>query len=172
VLLVEELSATVKALTTGFQRAGTLLKQVGKEAHKICKKQSSQRSKRRGTGSNLTKPQKVSDELNTFFGNETGTQMRRSEITKALNVYAEAKNIKAADNRRVVVIDPPLAQLMNNPDRTDNPAEKDQLELFQMLKHLKHHISGDAEVNPAVLVGATATSGGDPVAAEAVAAGV
>ena len=161
--VMTEISAVMKAVQTNIQQLNGLVKVAAKEGHKICKKHGNQRSKRKGTGSNLIKPQKISDELNLFFNNPVGTQMRRSEITKALNTYAEAKNIKAGNNRRVVVIDPSLAVLMNNPAKEDNPHENDQLELFQMLKHLKHHISGDAEVT----VGGVATDAA--VVAEAVA---
>lgn len=84
--------------------------------------------------SGITKPTKISDELAAFLGKERGSEMSRTEVTRELNVYITAHNLKKPENKRFIQCDAKLAALLNlNGD--------DVLTFFNLQKYMKHHFA-------------------------------
>ena len=62
--------------------------------------------KRRNAGnrapSGFVRPTLVTDELATFLGKPTGTEMARTEVTKEINKYIRANNLQDKNNGRKI----------------------------------------------------------------------
>jgi chromatin remodeling complex protein RSC6 len=139
-----DVNANIKEIGALLSRLGGNMKLLGREVQRVNKTKN--RKIRKGSSCNLVKQHVVSDELNAFFGKEVGTVWRRADITRAINEYAKNENLKAPDNKRVVIVNPALAGLLADPARTDSPKDGSRVELFSMLAHLKRHVLGNATV--------------------------
>lgn len=74
-------------------------------------------------------PTKVTDELCKFLGKPTGTLISRSNVTKEVNNYVKAHNLK---NKHDIKPDAPLRKLLQVP-------ETEQLTYFNLQRYLNRH---------------------------------
>jgi len=84
-------------------------------------------------------PTKVTDELCRFLGKPTGTLISRSNVTKELNNYVKANNLKIKHD---IKPDGPLRKLLQVP-------ETDQLTYFNLQKYLNKHYIKEVKPVPA-----------------------
>ncbi len=75
------------------------------------------------------RPVPISDELCRFLGKATGTQMSRSEVTKAVNAYIKEKNLK---NKHDINPDASLKKLLQAP-------EGQKIDYFNLQRYLNRH---------------------------------
>lgn len=111
----------------------TLEKAMAREM-KIAAKASSK--KRRNTGdrkpSGFVKPTTISDELATFLGKASGTEMARTEVSKEINTYIRSHSLQDKNNGRIIHPDAKLTKLLK-------VAKGDELTYFNLQRYMKHH---------------------------------
>ena len=120
----------------------TLEKAMAREM-KIAAKASSK--KRRNTGdrkpSGFVKPTTISDELATFLGKASGTEMARTEVSKEINTYIRSHSLQDKANGRIIHPDAKLTKLLK-------VAKGDELTYFNLQRYMKHHFQ---KATPAVV---------------------
>lgn len=87
----------------------------------------------------FAKPTRISDELAAFLGVEKDTEIARTEVTKKLNVYIKENNLQNQENKKHIILDDKLKQLILVPDDVD-------LTFFNLQKYIKHHYKPALEV--------------------------
>ena len=110
-----------------------LEKSVSRELKAASK---SKKAKKASSGnrqpSGFVKPSVISEELITFLGKEAGTMMSRVEVSKSINAYITANNLKDKVSGRQINPDAKLATLLK--------IGKDEvLTYFNLQKYLKIH---------------------------------
>jgi chromatin remodeling complex protein RSC6 len=118
----------------------TLEKAVSKEM-KIAQKASAKKRANNGNRkpSGFVKPARISDELATFLGKESGTEMSRTDVSKEINAYIVKHSLKNKDNGRIIHPDAKLTKLLK-------VAKEDELTFFNLQRYMKPHFAkaGDA----------------------------
>ena len=110
-----------------------LEKSVSRELKAASK---SKKAKKASSGnrqpSGFVKPSVISEELISFLGKEAGTMMSRVEVSKSINAYITANNLKDKVSGRQINPDAKLAALLK--------IGKDEvLTYFNLQKYLKIH---------------------------------
>jgi chromatin remodeling complex protein RSC6 len=132
--LVEKVNSLRTTMAAVFSDMKKLEKQLGRE---LKKAQKGRRRKASAEGAEggvkketvFTKPTQVSDALCTFLGKPKGTQMSRSDVTKALCAYARDRKLM---DKQVIKADAPLRKLLAL-------SEKDELKILNLQRYLKPH---------------------------------
>lgn len=62
--------------------------------------------------SGFVKPTLISNEMAAFLGVKPGTEMARTEVTKALHAYIQQHQLKNKDNGRIIEADSALSKLL------------------------------------------------------------
>ena len=110
-----------------------LEKKVQREA-RVTQKAMAKRKKKSGTRapSGFVKPTRISNELASFLGKEQGTEMARTSVTKEINSYIKAHNLKDPKNGRIIHPDAKLSKLLN-------VTKADEVTFFNLQKYMSHH---------------------------------
>lgn len=119
----------------------TLEKIVVREI-KAAQKSSSRRKKTSSGNrppSGFTKPAPISDELAVFLGKSSGTEMARTDVSKEINAYINANNLKDQNNGRIIHPDNKLTVLLN-------VKSGEELTYFNLQRYIKHHFTKKAQV--------------------------
>lgn len=116
---------------------------------KANSKATSKKQKRFGNRqpSGFIRPTLISDELASFLGKESGTEMARTAVTNLINNYIKSNSLKDLKNGRQINADDKLSTLLK--------LEKDDvLTYFNLQKFMKHHFIRKpvVEAVPAVVV--------------------
>lgn len=84
---------------------------------KNARKKSAQRQRKSGnrSPSGFVKPTLITDELATFLGKESGSEMARTEVTREINKYIRANKLQDPENGRKINPDSKLSQLLKIP---------------------------------------------------------
>ena len=82
--------------------------------------------------SGFAKPTLISDELCSFLGKPSGTEMARTEVTKSITAYIKEHSLQNAENKRRIMPDSALKTLLNVDDATE-------LTYFNLQKYMKVH---------------------------------
>jgi upstream activation factor subunit UAF30 len=139
--LDEDLKTVTTSLTTLRDTVAGLLAQVKKLDKRVHREiKDARKRKRRSkpeegadakprTPSIFERPVQVTDDLCVFLGKPKGTQMSRSEVTKAVNNYVKEKNLK---NKHDITPDASLKKLLALPEGTS-------LTYFNLQKYLNPH---------------------------------
>ena len=69
-------------------------------------------NKRTRAPSGFVKPAPISDELATFLGKPTGSEMARTDVTREINKYIRANNLQDKENGRKINPDKSLSDLL------------------------------------------------------------
>lgn len=104
--------------------------------------------KRRNAGnrapSGFVRPTLITDELATFLGKPTGTEMARTEVTKEINKYIRAHNLQDKDNGRQINPDAALSKLLKL-------KKDDELTYFNLQRYMSPHFAkASAPLAPAL----------------------
>ena len=91
--------------------------------------------------SGFAKPTLISDELCSFLGKPSGTEMARTEVTKSITAYIKEHSLQHADNKRRIMPDTALASLLNVDDSVE-------LTYFNLQKYMKVHFPKSAAAAP------------------------
>ena len=100
---IAQLKTDTKALVKKYERE---LKAVQKASAKGKRKPGNR------APSGFVMPARISDELAHFLEKPIGTELARTEVTRALNRYINANNLKNKDNGRNINADEKLSKLL------------------------------------------------------------
>jgi chromatin remodeling complex protein RSC6 len=133
---IADLHEQLSSLKAAASTAAAALKGIEKQAAKLAKKadRRRKRSTKNADGSPATisvfqRPSKITDELCVFLGKPKGTQVPRSEVTKAMVAYAKAHNLM---DKQTIKADAALRKLLSL-------KESDELTILTLQKYLKPH---------------------------------
>lgn len=123
------------------------IKSLHRDVRKIRQKlddPSGDKAKARAENNGFKKPIKVDEVLKNFLGLKDGDTISRSEVTRAINKYAEEHNLK---NGQVIHMDDALRSLLN-------PPAGEEVTFLKLQKYLAPHYIKDSkpEVAPVVEV--------------------
>ena len=139
----------LQALTSSLSNLKNEFRVLEKKAVrelKAAKKASSKRARKSGnrSPSGFVKPTLVTDELATFLGKPSGTEMARTEVTREINKYIRAHNLQDKTNGRRIIPDAALAKLLKL-------KKEDELTYFNLQRYMSPHFP-----KPAAVAAATA----------------
>ena len=128
----------VKSMVTVVKK---LEKNVNKEinANNKTKKKSKDKDKAPRPLSGFAKPTLISQELCKFLNKDSGTEMARTDVTKIISQYIKDNNLQNPKNRREILPDKKLKNLLKVSD-------SDNVTYFNLQKYMKHHFIKTAPV--------------------------
>ena len=135
-IIIDSLSHFRIQVNTLQQQIRQLEKNIKKEM-KVLKKVS-EKSKNKGNKkpSGFANPTKVTKELCEFMNKQEGTQIARTEVTRALISYIKLNNLQNKTNKKIILPDEKLQFLLGI-------NEEQELTYFNLQKYMnKHFISG------------------------------
>lgn len=129
---LNQLSSMIATLKTEYR---TLEKQMSKEL-KAAQKTSSKKKRKSGNRapSGFVKPARISNELATFLGKASGTEMARTDVTREINQYIRSHNLQDKDNGRKIIPDAKLKSLLKLKD-------SDELTYFNLQRYMSPHFT-------------------------------
>ena len=133
-----EFSAKLQNATIQLTSLRTEFKQLEKQLLKEIKTlQKSKGKKNKNPSANrkpsgFVKPSQITVELSEFLGIPVGVEMARTEVSKELNKYINAHNLKDPANGRNINPDAKLTTLLKL-------NKEDKLNYFNLQKYMKHH---------------------------------
>lgn len=127
---LEKLAKQKADISKTIKEIKTLQKNVAKKIQKYEKLANKKKKKRVPSG--FAKPSVISNELCSFLGKEKGTEMARTEVTKLITTYIKEKSLQNPENKRVIIPDKKLTQLLCL-------NKNDQLTYFNLQKYMKVH---------------------------------
>ena len=139
--LDEDLKAVTSNLNTLRETISAMAAQVRKLEKRVHREIKDARKRKRRTAATegadakprqpsiFERPVAVTDELCKFLGKPAGTQMSRSEVTKAVNSYVKEKNLK---NKHDIKPDAALKKLLAI-------GEGEPLTYFNLQRYLNRH---------------------------------
>jgi chromatin remodeling complex protein RSC6 len=133
--LLKRLGDVTTLLAAVKQEARALEKRMTRElkaAQKACAKKKAGRGNRSPSG--FVKPTLITDELASFLGKESGTQMARTEVTREINRYIRENNLQDPKNGRKINPDAKLSKLLNI-------SKKDELTYFNLQRYMSPHFA-------------------------------
>lgn len=132
---LQQLSAIISSLKTEFR---SLEKKASREL-KTAAKASNKRKRKTGnrSPSGFVKPTLISDELATFLGKTSGTEMARTEVTREINAYIRANQLQDTTNGRRINADTKLSSLLKL-----SPSE--ELTYFNLQRYMSPHFAKTA----------------------------
>ena len=128
--------ATFKTHITLLQQQVRVLDKIVKKQMNTLKKESS-KNKNKGCRkpSGFARPTKVTKELCNFMNKTEGSEIARTEVTRALVSYIKTQNLEDKDNSRIIMPDYKLRELLGI-------EENKELTYFTIQKYMnKHFIS-------------------------------
>lgn len=129
--LHEQLSNIKSAVAT----AANTIKSIEKQAGRVIKKADRKRKNRSVAADGTKKPceftklTKITDELCAFLGKTKGSEMTRSDVTKAVISYAKTHNLM---DKQAIKADAALRKLLA-------VTETDNLSILTLQRYLKRH---------------------------------
>jgi hypothetical protein len=143
VLLLSELASLEQQESVIQQKRKVKRRLLEKAVTKLLKsnsKAANKKQKRSGNRqpSGFIRPTLISDELATFLGKESGTEMARTAVTNQINNYIKLNSLKDAKNGRQINADEKLSTLLKL-------GKDDVLTYFNLQKYMKHHFVKKAD---------------------------
>ena len=135
-VIIDSLSHFRIQVNTLQQQMRQLEKNIKKEM-KVLKKVA-EKSKNKGNKkpSGFANPTKVTKELCEFMNKQEGTQIARTDVTRALISYIKLNNLQNKANKKIILPDEKLQFLLGI-------NEEQELTYFNLQKYMnKHFISG------------------------------
>ena len=125
-----QLMAIYTAIRQDFKHLSKVVEREMKAAQKASAK------KRRSSGnrqpSGFIKPTLITDELATFLGKASGTEMARTEVSKEINQYIRENKLQDENNGRIIKPDAKLKKLLR-------VGADEELTYFNLQRYMKHH---------------------------------
>lgn len=133
--LLTRLSEVTTLLASVKQEARSLEKTVTREL-KAAQKSAAKRRNGKGNRcpSGFVKPTKITDELATFLGKPSGSEMARTEVTREINRYIRDNKLQDESNGRKINPDAKLSKLLNL-------TKKDELTYFNLQRYMSPHFA-------------------------------
>lgn len=125
------------------------IKSLHRDVRKIRQKlddPSGEKAKARSENNGFKKPIQIDDALRSFLGLNAGDMISRSEVTRAINKYAEANNLKSG---QVIRMDKTLGDLLNPPAGEEVTFLK--LQTYLSPHYVKTEVKPAADAKPKVV---------------------
>jgi chromatin remodeling complex protein RSC6 len=137
--LITQLSTMKNQITSLQQNIKQLEKSVKKQMKGL--KKEVQKSKPKGTRapSGFAKPSKVTKELCEFMNKSEGTEIARTEVTRALVAYIKENKLENATNSKIISPDQKLKVLLGIEDGQE-------LNYFNIQKYMNKHFVKNIEL--------------------------
>ena len=132
--LLSSLSNVSALLKTLSSETKTLQKDIQKRMKTLSKNQKKKKSKGEKSNSGFNKPTKISNELAAFMGQESESEVPRSDVTKFICNYIKTNNLQNAENKRQIILDDALTKLLNPSETLVKGKEPSYFNLQRMLK--------------------------------------
>lgn len=127
--IVETLTLFKTQITTIQQRVKDLEKNVKKQVKKGIAKNKNKVSRK---PSGFAKPTKVTNELCYFMNQKEGTELARTDVTRALVSYIKENKLQNKENSKIIQADEKLKNLL---DLNDG----EELTYFNLQKYMNKH---------------------------------
>jgi len=134
-LLISQLKTEFRVLEKKWTRD---LKNAQKKGYRVKRNGNPNRSP-----SGFVKPTRISDELATFLGKESGTEMARTAVTRDINAYIRANNLQDSDNGRKINPDSKLLALLKL-------QKGEELTYFNLQRYMSPHFYKNVKVEAVV----------------------
>lgn len=134
-VIIDSLSHFRIQVNTIQQQIRQLEKNIKKEMKGLKKAASKNKNKGNKKPSGFANPTKVTKELCEFMNKQEGTQIARTEVTRALISYIKANNLQNKANKKIILPDEKLKFLLGI-------NQEQELTYFNLQKYMnKHFIS-------------------------------
>jgi len=135
-VIIDSLSHFRIQVNTLQQQIRQLEKNIKKEMKGLKKVAEKSKNKGNKKPSGFANPTKVTKELCEFMNKEEGTQIARTEVTRALISYIKLNKLQNKSNKKIILPDEKLQFLLGI-------NEEQELTYFNLQKYMnKHFISG------------------------------
>jgi upstream activation factor subunit UAF30 len=129
---LQQLSTVISSLKTEFRNLEKKATRELKTAAKVSNKRKRKTGNRSPSG--FVKPTLISDELATFLGKTTGTQMARTEVTREINAYIREHKLQDKTNGRRINADTKLSSLLKL-------TSGEELTYFNLQRYMSPHFA-------------------------------
>lgn len=134
-VIIDSLSHFRIQVNTLQQQIRQLEKNIKKEMKGLKKVAEKSKNKGNKKPSGFANPTKVTKELCEFMNKQAGTQIARTEVTRALISYIKTNNLQNKANKKIILPDEKLQFLLGI-------NEEQELTYFNLQKYMnKHFIS-------------------------------
>ena len=134
-IIIDSLSHFRIQVNTIQQQIRQLEKNIKKEMKGLKKVAEKNKNKGNKKPSGFANPTKVTKELCEFMNKQEGTQIARTEVTRALISYIKANNLQNKANKKIILPDEKLKFLLGI-------NQEQELTYFNLQKYMnKHFIS-------------------------------
>jgi chromatin remodeling complex protein RSC6 len=130
---IQQVSNLHSTLRSDYKTLEKIVVRTIKAAEKSSSKRKKNSSGNRAP-SGFTMPAPISNELAVFLGKSAGIEMSRTDVSREINGYINANNLKDEKNGRIIHPDSKLTVLLNVKDG-------EQLTYFNLQKYMKHHFT-------------------------------
>ena len=114
------------------QKLKLLEKGIKKQMNTLKKEANKNKNKKNRKPSGFAKPCKVTKELCKFMNKEEGTEIARTDVTKALVSYIKENNLENMSNGKIITPDEALKRLLGLEDG-------EELTYFNIQKYMNKH---------------------------------
>jgi chromatin remodeling complex protein RSC6 len=140
--IFEDLTSLKGYFSNLQNKVKTLEKNVKKEYKKLSKEVEKNKNKGNRKPSGFAKPTIVSKELCEFLNKSEGSEIARTDVTKALIEYITKNNLQNNTNKQIIVPDDKLKILLGIKDNEPS------LSYFTLQKYMnKHFIKKNIDLN-------------------------
>ena len=131
--VLDNLSALKSCVASAMNEVRTLQKSYERE-HKQHVKSSKRRKAKAGNRapSGFVIPTEISQELATFLKKPSGTEMKRTDVTKEINKYIREHKLQDPSNGRKILPDAKLRKLLSVP-------QNEELTYFNLQRYMSPH---------------------------------
>ena len=126
------LRSQLSTLTTEFRALQKRSERELRAAQKLNQKRKRKTGNRSPSG--FVKPTLISDELATFLGKPSGSEMARTEVTREINAYIRSNKLQDAGNGRKINADVALSKLLKL-------QKSDELTYFNLQRYMSPHFA-------------------------------
>ena len=137
--LVTQLNQMKTQITGIQQNIKQLEKSVKKQIKDLKKEVTKTKNKGNRQPSGFAKPSKVTKELCEFMNKAEGSEIARTEVTRALVVYIKENKLENTSNSKIISPDDKLKVLLGLDD-------SQELTYFNIQKYMNKHFVKNAEV--------------------------
>lgn len=123
------------------QQIKSVEKNVKKEQKAMKKEIEKNKNKGNKSPSGFAKPTKVTNDLCKFMNREEGSEIARTDVTKALIQYIESNNLQNSENKKIIFPDETLKVLLGLDETKDIT-----LTYFNLQKYMNKHFVTNKKV--------------------------
>jgi chromatin remodeling complex protein RSC6 len=132
--LVTSLNNIKNQMNLLHQQIKSVEKNVKKEQKVMKKEIEKNKNKGNKNPSGFAKPTKVTNDLCKFMNREEGSEIARTDVTKALIQYIESNNLQNSENKKIIFPDDTLKVLLGLDETKDIT-----LTYFNLQKYMNKH---------------------------------